>query len=144
MRYESRESERGFGRGATRTIGLSVFCMALIGGLAVAAARPPGAKPAGEPEPKAKPVPITEVKPKPIADPTKKVEPSKSKTIRRGKPTKARRKNVKLDPNPNAKWVCDKTEVSVDPVWRGDGRLTFGFDIRNEGTEDLKIKASGG
>ena len=46
--------------------------------------------------------------------------------------------------NPDAKWACDKQEVALEPVWRGDQQLTFGFDIRNEGTADLKIKAKGG
>ena len=46
--------------------------------------------------------------------------------------------------DPNAKWVCDKPEVALDPIWRGNQQLTFSFDIRNEGTAPLRIKAKGG
>lgn len=49
-----------------------------------------------------------------------------------------------LVPDPNAKWVCDKPVVIADPVWRGQKALTFNFDIRNEGTADLKFNARGG
>jgi hypothetical protein len=43
-----------------------------------------------------------------------------------------------------AKWACDQQTLSVAPVWRGAEDLTFNFDIRNEGTADLRIKARGG
>jgi hypothetical protein len=46
--------------------------------------------------------------------------------------------------NPNAKWACDNQTVTLEPVWRGNKPLTFAFNIRNEGTEDLKIRARGG
>jgi hypothetical protein len=46
--------------------------------------------------------------------------------------------------DPNAKWACDKTVVELEPVWRGKDRLTFPFDIRNEGTADLRFRARGG
>lgn len=49
-----------------------------------------------------------------------------------------------FQPDPNAKWACDKTEVVLAPVWRGSKSLTFSFDIRNEGTADLHIRAKGG
>ncbi len=42
------------------------------------------------------------------------------------------------------KWACDQQTVAVDPVWRGKSSLTFPFEIRNEGTADLKINAKGG
>jgi len=42
------------------------------------------------------------------------------------------------------KWSCAKPTVTVDPVWRGKDTLTFGYEIRNEGTADLHIKAKGG
>ena len=50
---------------------------------------------------------------------------------------------AKLVPDPNAKWACDQTTVTLESVWRGKP-LVFAFDIRNEGTADLKIKARGG
>ena len=54
------------------------------------------------------------------------------------------RARTALPPDPNAKWACDKTEVALPPVWRGANDLTFSFDIRNEGTADLHIRAKGG
>ena len=46
--------------------------------------------------------------------------------------------------DPNAKWVCEQPLAVAEPVWRGDKAVTFNFNIRNEGTADLKIKARGG
>ena len=57
-------------------------------------------------------------------------------------PRRAKRPTFEMDPN--AKWACDQTKVVLAPVWRGDKKLTFRFDIRNEGTADLKIRAKGG
>ena len=51
---------------------------------------------------------------------------------------------MRLAQNPDAKWACDKTTVELEPAWRGDNKLTFDFEIRNEGTGDLKIRAKGG
>jgi hypothetical protein len=57
-------------------------------------------------------------------------------------PRRGRGPTFEMDPD--AKWVCAQTVAALDPVWRGDKQLTFRFDIRNEGTADLKIKAKGG
>ena len=46
--------------------------------------------------------------------------------------------------DPNAKWSCDKTEVKLAPVWRGQKSLNFDFEIKNTGTSDLRIRAKGG
>jgi len=46
--------------------------------------------------------------------------------------------------DPNAKFVCENSEVTLDPVWRNGKDLTFPFKIRNDGTADLKIQAKGG
>ena len=46
--------------------------------------------------------------------------------------------------NPDAKWACDQQTVVLNPVWRGQERLSFTFLIRNEGTADLQIRAKGG
>jgi len=46
--------------------------------------------------------------------------------------------------NPRPKWACDQQTVTAKPVWRGEKNLTFAFKIRNEGTADLQIKATGG
>lgn len=60
--------------------------------------------------------------------------------------TAARKKKgaAAFEMNPNAKWVCDKTEVTLPPIWRRDEGVTFDFKIRNAGTADLKIRAKGG
>jgi len=51
----------------------------------------------------------------------------------------------KLEPNPNAKFACDELTVSAPPVWRSPtGSVDFEFNIRNEGTADLQIRAKGG
>ncbi|MFQ5495600.1 MAG: hypothetical protein ACE5EX_09495 [Phycisphaerae bacterium] len=60
---------------------------------------------------------------------------------------RAERKRKRANPftmDPNAKWVCDRNTIALDPVWRGAKSLSFTFEIRNEGTADLKIKAKGG
>ena len=46
--------------------------------------------------------------------------------------------------DPNAKWACEKTVVTLPPIWRRDEGVTFDFKIRNEGTADLRIRAKGG
>jgi len=46
--------------------------------------------------------------------------------------------------NPRPKWACNQQTVTAKPVWRGEKSLTFAFNIRNEGTADLQIKATGG
>ena len=41
------------------------------------------------------------------------------------------------------RWVCERPIIVVQPVWSGEA-LVCDFPIRNEGTEDLVIKARGG
>jgi hypothetical protein len=62
------------------------------------------------------------------------------------KPVKAgkRRGRAGFTADPNAKWACANQTVDLGKVWRGNQQLTFGFDIRNEGTSVLKIRARGG
>jgi len=61
------------------------------------------------------------------------------------RPTDGKRpRELELAKDSNAKWACDNTTVTLDPVWRGSKDLTFDFEIRNEGTADLKIRAKGG
>ncbi|MBN1511080.1 MAG: hypothetical protein JXB13_03625 [Phycisphaerae bacterium] len=60
-------------------------------------------------------------------------------------PQGARAPRSEYPPDPNAKWACDKTEVVLEPMWRGTNTtVSFDFTIRNEGTAELKIKAKGG
>jgi hypothetical protein len=51
--------------------------------------------------------------------------------------------NTDFTPNDNAKWSCAQQTVTLEGALAGKP-LVFAFDIRNEGTEDLKIKAKGG
>ncbi|MFH0980877.1 MAG: hypothetical protein V2A79_04990 [Planctomycetota bacterium] len=48
-----------------------------------------------------------------------------------------------LQPNEGAKWVCAQPTILLEPVYSG-ASLTCEFQIRNEGTADLDIKAKGG
>lgn len=41
------------------------------------------------------------------------------------------------------RWACDETTIIRKPVWRGEP-VVCDFKVRNEGTEDLQIKARGG
>jgi len=42
-----------------------------------------------------------------------------------------------------ARWVCEKPTVTLEPVWSGQP-LVCDFVLRNDGTENLTIKARGG
>ena len=86
---------------------------------------------------KAKPPRKTEVELK------KPPAPTKGQRGTTGRASKNRR-SAEFTPDPNAKWACDKTEVTLEPVWRDEKALTFDFMIRNEGTADLRIRAKGG
>lgn len=90
----------------------------------------------------ARPVPKTNNRARALTKPKPKLAPG----LKKGATPNARKRSAKsrFTMNPGAKWACDKQTVSLDPVWRGNQQLTFGFDIRNEGTADLQIKARGG
>ena len=62
------------------------------------------------------------------------------------KPTAPRRTkgSAQFEMDPNAKWACEKTVVTLPPIWRRVEGVTFDFKIRNEGTADLRIRAKGG
>jgi hypothetical protein len=49
----------------------------------------------------------------------------------------------RTDGTKGPKWVCENSEITLDPVWRGKP-LHFPFKIRNDGDEDLRISARGG
>jgi hypothetical protein len=50
-----------------------------------------------------------------------------------------------FEPNPEAKFVCAEMTVTAEPTWRTPtNTVDFAFDIRNEGTEVLQIRAKGG
>ena len=133
---------------------MSLFFLSLPAGLALAQPKPaspgvdgkPKAEPAakghpahavkGTPAPKPKPTPAT-VKAKPGTKPANATKITKRKA-------RGRKRPVKFEMNPNAKWSCEQQTVSREPVWRGDKNLSFEFKIKNDGTEDLKIRAKGG
>lgn len=75
---------------------------------------------------------------------TKRAVSPDARAQRRAKQRPARKKPGALEMNPNAKWSCANTTITLEPVWRGAKELTFPFKIRNVGTEDLRIKARGG
>ena len=111
----------GWGLG---TLGLAFLGAAVLAGPTVANPPPEKAEP--------------KVKRKVPRRPGSQVTPTRGKSS----PRAAQRSAFEMDPA--AKWACDKTSVTLEPTWRGAKNLTFNFDIRNEGTADLKIKARGG
>jgi hypothetical protein len=95
------------------------------------------------PKPKAKSAPKQkaqgQVKPK--SGPGSQTAP-KGPTVRRS--TRGSRRDAGFVMNPNAKWACDQQTQTLEPVWRSNKGLTWTFEIRNEGTSNLQIKARGG
>lgn len=81
--------------------------------------------------------PFTEKKPEQRLQPPPRLDPTRKGVERRAE-------HSPLPPNPDAKWVCKNTVAEVDPVWRDDKQLAFGFDIMNAGTSTLEIRAKGG
>ncbi|HNQ24219.1 MAG TPA: hypothetical protein PKK06_14120 [Phycisphaerae bacterium] len=62
-----------------------------------------------------------------------------------GVPTQVKGKGANEFPmDPNAKWACEVTTVTHEPVWRVAAGVPFAFKIKNEGTAELKIRAQGG
>lgn len=78
-------------------------------------------------------------------DPVARKKSAATKRNVKGKPSpRGRGKAPVMQMNPDAKWACDKTTVTKEPVWRGPKGVSFEFDIRNEGTAPLQIRAKGG
>ena len=156
MQKASKRRTPGWGVRLTCPVGVIFLCMGMFAGYTFGQSSPPDPKPKAELKEKpvvasgvqlassvrakAKTTPITKNRPKLVASP--KPQPDSAK-----KPTHGVRKRggaAQFEPNPDAKWACDKQTVTQEPTWRGSQQVTFGFDIRNEGTADLKIKARGG
>ena len=135
----TKSEPRTYGRSPSVVPALSIglLCVAVFAGYAWAQGKPT------DPEPKGKAEPPVTVKPAPKSKGTSAVRPdSKSKPP---SPVKNRgRASSTFQMDPNAKWVCDQLTAALEPVWRSDKSLTFTFNIRNEGTADLKIRAKGG
>lgn len=158
--------------GSLFRVSLSVLCLFVFTGYLFA--QEPGPKGQGskkpadasqKPEPKAPSEKPTQegpnatpksTQPRVIPAPTPKARPDLSrgreapgkptgpKSLRGKQRSKRGRASAAFKMDPNAKWACDKTVVQLEPVWRGKDRLTFAFDIRNEGTADLRFRAKGG
>lgn len=111
--------------GHVRTLAVLVACLTLFTGHALAQAKSPG--PAG-------------------AEVTSKGEAAGGAASEVAvEPVPANTGSDNQEPaTPRPKWACDQQTVTAEPVWRGERSLTFAFNIRNEGTADLNIKASGG
>ncbi len=152
----------GRGSSLASVVGVSFLCMGVLVGSTYAQSAPSKpepksiledkAKAASKAEPatsaKSKPAPEAKVrsKPKDTANTKTRATPERKPQLKTRGPTKAgkRRRQESFTMNPDAKWACDQQTVALPPAWRGNHQLTFGFDIRNEGTADLKIRARGG
>ncbi|MCB9849606.1 MAG: hypothetical protein H6817_02760 [Phycisphaerales bacterium] len=65
--------------------------------------------------------------------------------VRKAPRSTAARGGNSFKPNPDAKWSCEKTSASAEPVWRNSGSsVDFAFKIHNDGTAPLQIRAKGG
>ena len=86
-------------------------------------------------------------------DAGKKAEPKAVKRVIPKKPLKrtsnrgALRKKSGRQPmqmDAKAKWACENTTITLEPIWRGPKGIECSFDIRNDGTAPLHIQARGG
>lgn len=69
------------------------------------------------------------------------------KPSKRARNTSASRKKSNRRPmqmDENAKWACENTTITLEPIWRGPKGIECSFDIRNDGTAPLHIQARGG
>lgn len=152
----------GRGSSLASVVGVSFLCMGVLAGNTFAQSAPSKpepksifeekakAAPKTEPATSAKSKPALEAKlrsiPKDAANTKTRATPQPKRQLKTRGPTKVdkRRRRASFTMNPDAKWACDQQTVTLPPVWRGNQQLTFGFDIRNQGTADLKIRARGG
>lgn len=142
MRHQAtRQPEPPVHRRSSRwTVGL--ICWAILGGTAQAQQKPDTRKRAPNPVTKRKTGPrahLTPNMPRNVKTDRKDARKKSIKGVR-----KAPNRKPKLTPDPDAKWSCDTTAVTLDPIWRGKKDLTFNFHIRNTGRADLKYIARGG
>ena len=136
------------------TLGLSCLCAAAMVGLVKAQPVPVEGAAKAAPAPQEPSSPQAEAagknetppqgEPAPRAKRGAKRKPDKRLRDPRWVSKKKRRARPKLRMDPNAKWICEHPVVDLGNVWSGQRKLTFGFDIRNEGTADLKVRAQGG
>lgn len=81
---------------------------------------------------------------KPLPDPRKGISKAKLDKAA-GRAARGRRKGRQpMVMDKNAKWVCENTTITLEPIWRSTKAIECSFDIRNDGTAPLHIKAKGG
>ena len=123
-----------------RTLWIGLLCMGVFSAYALAQNTAP-------PKPKAKPAPSEKAKEQVPPKEQPKGTPG-AKAAPKGASIRQHGRNYKRDAgfvmNPDAKWACDQQTVTLEPTWRANKPLTFPFEIRNEGTANLQIKAKGG
>ena len=135
MRETSQARIPGRASRRARALVLCAACVAALAGYALSETAAPSSQPEAKPET----LSATEVKGG--AAPKAEIEPaSEAKGTVSGQGTGDSEPTAMPEP----KWACDRQTVTAEPVWRGEKSLTFTFDIRNEGTADLRINAGGG
>ena len=112
----------------------TVGCLFLAGAVRFADAAPPANRKDPPPEPKTQTPTKAEVQSQ---------APARPRPTRRPQ-TPRRKGRTKYTLDPDVKFACAETTVTLPPLWRNNGEVTFGFDIRNEGTANLKFTAAGG
>ncbi len=98
---------------------------------------------------KTEPDPQAKEKATPAKRENDKAKPRPRRPVRtratRGARGAARARGRQLTPDENAKWSCDTLHATAEPIWRSSGKsVDFVFNIKNEGTADLHIRAKGG
>jgi len=129
----------GSASGALRLLGVCLLLAAFSGSPVLGQPQPPADEP--KVEDKAKPE-VSEAQK--VSDEARAKAEAQRKAAARSRVRSQGRRGVAFEMDPNAKWVCKEPTAKVDPIWRGDQNLTFSFDIKNEGTADLRFKARGG
>lgn len=119
----------------------ALLVAALMTGLLFAQPKPSTTPAAKESQPNPSDTPAAK---KPLPDPRKGIRNAKldragaksARAVKRG------RKPMVMDKN--AKWVCENATITLEPIWRSSKAIECSFDIRNDGTAPLHIKARGG
>ncbi|MHC4234345.1 MAG: hypothetical protein ACYSUQ_04435 [Planctomycetota bacterium] len=81
-----------------------------------------------------------------IARTSAKAQPDTTRSLAQAQPTQTAQRDddqpqrgaPPTATGPQPRWVCPNQTVTLDPVWRGQP-LDYNFQIRNEGTADLRI-----
>ncbi|MCH7993327.1 MAG: hypothetical protein IIB57_02675 [Planctomycetes bacterium] len=81
---------------------------------------------------------------KPLPDPRKGIRNAKLDRVGAKSARAAKRGRKPMVMDKNAKWVCENATITLEPIWRSSKAIECSFDIRNDGTAPLHIKARGG